>query len=105
MRRLLLAAVAAVCVALPASSRADAEYREGADWMRTTALPCTDEKVLQHIPEAERKDWRAGKSEVGGKPYAVCWKPLFAQQVILMKYEDGDAGLVPFSHLKPVKSV
>jgi hypothetical protein len=30
---------------------------------------------------------------------------LFAQQVILMKYEDGDAGLVPFSDLKPVKTI
>jgi hypothetical protein len=105
MRRLLLAAIAAACVALPASSKADSEANNGSEWVRITALPCSDEKVLQHIPEAERKDWRAAMSKINGVAYAACWKPLFQLQNVQMKYEDGDDGFVPFAHLKPVKSV
>lgn len=105
MRLPILAAIAAVCVALPASSKADSEARSGSSWVRITAQPCKDEKVTQHIPEAERKDWRAAKAEINGVAYSACWKPLYQQSMVLMKYEDGDDGLVPFGDLKPVQSI
>jgi hypothetical protein len=105
MRRFLLTAIAAVCVALPASSKADSEANNGSEWVRITALPCSDEKVLRHIPEDERKEWRAAMSKINGVPFSACWKPLFQLQNVQMKYEDGDDGFVPFADLKPVKTV
>jgi hypothetical protein len=44
---------------------ADSEARQGNDWVRITAKPCTDEKVLAHIAAAGDNplDYRAARAE------------------------------------------
>lgn len=82
---------------------ADSEARQGSDWVRITANPCTDAKVLAHIPEAQRADYRAASAQMAGVPYAACWRPNFQTKMVELRYDDGDQGLVPFGDLKPVK--
>jgi hypothetical protein len=87
------------------SVRADSEARQGADWVRVTALPCTDAAVVALITQAggDPVDWRAAQAEFGGKPFAACWQPVFAEQRALLVYSDGDSGYVPFAALHPLK--
>jgi hypothetical protein len=84
---------------------ADSEARYGNDSIRVTAKPCADAKVMQYIAAAgqDAKDYRAATATYQGTPFAACWRPLFEQKVIILVYDDGDQGLVPFADLKPVK--
>lgn len=99
MRMLLIAALLAAGPAL-----ADSEARQGADWVRITARPCTDLKVLEQIGLAQDNplDYRAASAEFNGEKFAACWKPLFERELIYLRYGDGDQGLIPFTDLKPV---
>jgi hypothetical protein len=87
-------------------AHADAEYREGSDWIRVTALPCTDPAVLALLTAAGKDPagWRAASAEVNGVPFAACWQPLWDRNLAVFQYADGDQGIIPFSSLKPVKS-
>lgn len=86
-------------VAAPAL--ADSVARQGADWVRITARPCTNEKVPQHIPDAGRRlDFRAATAQFGGQGYSACWTPIPGG--VGLVYEDGDQGIVPQGDLKPV---
>jgi hypothetical protein len=94
--------VAALAVASPAG--ADAIARQGADWVRMTALPCKQESVIAQIElqGEDPKDFRAASAELNGHLFSACARPLWERGVILIRYEDGDAGLVPFGEFKPV---
>lgn len=103
MRAILIA----VALAMPTQAFADSEARQGADWVRISALPCKNEKVLALIQAAgeDGKDYRAARAEFAGAPYTPCWKPIFEREVVYMIYEDGDKGLIPFRDFKPVQEV
>lgn len=98
--------IAAACAAAGAAL-ADSEARRGSDFVRITVRPCADEKVVAAITAAgeDPKDYRAARAEIGGAPFAGCWKPMFEREMIFLRYDDGDAGLLPFGELKPVKEV
>lgn len=88
-----------------ASAFADSEFRQGADFVRLTVRPCTNDKVLALLKEAgeDAADYHAASAEVGGVAFAGCWKPAYSKRVIMLRYDDGDQGMVPFEVLKPVK--
>lgn len=100
MRILLIAAMLAAGPAL-----ADSEAHQGADWVRITARPCTDLKVLEQIGLAQDNPlaYRAAIAEFNGEKFTACWKPMFDREMIYLRYGDGDQGMVPFADLKPVK--
>lgn len=80
---------------------ADAIAKQGNDWVKLTARPCADPKVLRHIPDPGRKlDYRAAVASFGGQPYAACWTPIRGGVGVI--YEDGDQGAIPAGDLKPV---
>lgn len=94
-------------VMISAPALGDSEARQGADWVRITALPCSDATVLEHLTAASENplDYRAARAEFQGAPYMACWKPLFDARTIFLQYSDGDQGLVPFTDLKPMRDV
>jgi len=100
MRTLLI--VAAIAAAGPAL--ADAEARQGADFIRITARPCVDPKVLARLAAAGENplDYRMARADLGGVGYAACWRPLFQSGEALVIYEDGDTSQIHRSMLKPV---
>ena len=104
MIRFALAVLLLLCAA---PALADSEARNGADFVRLTARPCADAKVLELIAAAgdNHLDYRAAHAEIGGVPYAACWRPLMNREVVHVRYADSDQGLIPFGHLKPVRSV
>lgn len=89
-------------IAVPAL--ADAEARQGNDWVRITERPCVDLNVLEKIGLAMSNplEFRAATARVGGKSYAACWKPV--RGGVALVYEDGDQGVIPLNHLKEVPS-
>ena len=103
--RAIVFAVAVLAAAGPAF--ADAEARVGADFVRITARPCDDPKVLDLVKEAGENplDYRHAVAEVDGVPYAACWRPLMQRRQNLLRYPDGDSGLIDWSDFKPVKEV
>lgn len=103
MKRVLVAAL----IGLAGTSFADSEFRHGADWVRITALPCKSDAVKAQIALTgeDPKDFRAASASVAGSLYEGCWKPMMQQEVVVLVYEDGDRGMIPFQSLKPVKTV
>lgn len=103
MRAILIA----VALAMPTLALADSEARQGADWVRISALPCKNEKVLELIKAAgeDGKDYRAARAEFGGAGFTPCWRPMFQQEQVFLIYDDGDKGLVPFRDFKPVQEI
>jgi len=83
---------------------ADSEARQGADWIRITARPCADPKVLARLAAAGENplDYRMARADLGGVGYAACWRPLFQSGEALVIYEDGDTSQIHRSMLKPV---
>lgn len=103
MRFLIFAAA----LAAAGSALADSEARLGADFVRITARPCTDEKVIAAITAAGENplDYRAARAEIGGAAFNGCWEPMKGRRMIHLRYEDGDQGLIPFDDLKAIKEV
>lgn len=101
MRTLTAIAVALITLFVSGLALADSIGRQGNDWVRITARPCADDKVLQHIPDAGRRlDFRAATAHFQGQDYAACWAQ--AAGGVDLVYEDGDTGFVPERDLKPV---
>jgi len=100
MRALLVAA--AFAAAGPAF--ADAEVRQGADFIRITARPRADPKVLAHITAAgeDPLDYRMARADLAGVGYAACWRPMFKTREALVIYSDGDTSLLPVGMFKPI---
>lgn len=86
---------------------ADAIARQGANWVRVTALPCKNDKVVAAIQEArdDPLDYRAASAHYGGEDFAACWRPMTERRMFYLRYEDGDTGLVPLDDMKPVPEV
>jgi hypothetical protein len=89
------------------SALADAEVRHGTSYVRITAQACKDPKVIERITAAGDNplDYRAARAEIDGVAYSACWKPLYQREMIYLRYEDDDQGLLPFGELKPVRAV
>lgn len=96
--------VMAALLALAGPAFADGIARQGADWVRITALPCTSEAVLGVIQAAgdNAKDYRAASAEFQGHQFNACAKPIWEKNLLWLRYEDGDQGLIPFDEVKPV---
>jgi hypothetical protein len=103
MRAILIAAA----LAAAGQAFADAEARNGADFVKITARPCDDPKVLDLVKEAGENtlDYRKAVAEIDGVPYSACWRPLMQRRQNLLRYQDGDSGLIDWSDFKPVKEV
>lgn len=97
MRKTILFLILLV-IACPAL--ADAQAHQGADWVRITARPCTNEAVLARIRVPDRLDYRQASAEFQGTAYAPCWCP--EGNGIRLIYEDGDEGVIPLRELTPV---
>jgi hypothetical protein len=95
MRSLVCAAL--LCAAGSAMS-ASLIAKQGNDWVRIYNQPCTDEKVLDRIPEPSRKGFQKANAMVGGKVYSACWAA--GNGGVHLVYDDGDQGIVPFGDLK-----
>jgi hypothetical protein len=87
--RVALLAAAVACFALPVHSASLVARQEG-DSIRIYDKPCHAE-VVRAIPET--KDMGAAMALVGGKQYKACWES--RGPVIFIRYEDGDAGVIP----------
>jgi hypothetical protein len=84
---------------------ADAEARrDNGDWVRITPRSCADEKVLANIAGRGENplDYRAGRAEIGGTPYEVCWAADYDRQMYILRYDDMDVGELPFRAMRPV---
>lgn len=107
MRAYLIPAAFALAMLFAPDARPDSIARSGADWVRITAKPCSDAVMVTLITAAgeDAKDYRAASAEVAGVPYVACWRPVFNQRHVHLRYADGDQGMVPFDHLKPIPEV
>lgn len=103
--RLLVLFLPLLLLMMPVPARADSEARHGANSVRITPLACTDAKVIAFLTAAGENpaDYHAARAEVGGNTFAGCWKPDYDRRVVLLRYEDGDAGAVQFGELKPTR--
>lgn len=95
MRHLLMAAL--LCAAGSAMS-ASLVAKQGNDWVRIYNQPCSDEKVLDRIPEPSRKGFQKAQAFFGGQMYSACWAANGGG--VHLVYDDGDQGIVPFGDLK-----
>lgn len=102
MHALALIAVALVALFVTGLALADAEARQGNDFVRITARPCKDEKVLAAIAMHGRNplDFRSARARFAGVEYVACWAMMGNAAYLI--YEDGDQGVVPQADLKPV---
>jgi hypothetical protein len=99
--------IAAAVLAAAGPAHADAEARNGADFVMITARPCDEPMVL----EAIKKDgddplhYRKAVAEIDGVAYSACWRPLMQRRQNLLRYPDGDSGVIDWSDFKPIKEV
>lgn len=74
------------------------EARANQDWIRISAAPCTDERVLGVLNvrglSLIAEDLKAAATYIGGKNYAACWMQMNPESVGVI-YEDGDTSTVP----------
>ena len=87
---------AVLLTASPAFADAVAKNESG-DYVRLSQQSCPA-SIAATVPEQVRAEFRAGIAHVGGKDYKVCWV-LFQDQV-LIKYDDGDEGIIPANAFK-----
>jgi hypothetical protein len=90
---------------MPAAAHADSEARFGTNWIRVTALPCTDPVVLVVLAAIDEDvaDWRQASSFIDGAPYGACWQPDFNARVAVVLFSDRTYTTFALAHLKPVK--
>lgn len=86
MRAIILAALVAT------TAQADMIARHGADSVRLMRDACPESVALP--PEADRRAFRKALAVVGGQEYAGCFAVRNDGLVVLI-YQDGDAGLLP----------
>lgn len=95
-----------VCASLllaAGSAMADAEARNGQDWVRITPQPCTNAAILERIPASFTQELWQAAAEFQGTRYAPCWRP--AEDAVHLIYEDGDEGLLPASTLRRIELI
>jgi len=93
MRAIILAALVAT------SAQADMIARHGADSVRLTGEACPESIAL---PDgADRRAFRKAVAVVGGERYTAC-HALRVDGLVVLIYQDGDAGLVPAAQFRMV---
>lgn len=100
------AAVALGIIAMvvwPKDARADAIAREeNGSWVRMTAQPCKDAKILSYIAArgGDASQFRAATAEFNAKPYLACWRADFRARVTWVIFDDGDFDSWKFRELR-----
>jgi hypothetical protein len=94
-------------LAIAPAAFADSEARIGESRVRISATACSDEATVAVLTAdgENAADYRAATARFEGREFRGCWRPDFQKRVILLRYEDGDHGMVPFDDLKPVPTV
>jgi hypothetical protein len=93
MRAIILAALGAT------SAQADMIARHGADSVRLTGEACPESIAL---PDgADRRAFRKAVAVVGGERYTAC-HALRVDGLVVLIYQDGDAGLIPVVQFRMV---
>lgn len=98
MRSILLAGAILLMAAPPLFAQDMVARHPGGDTVRLTDKPCPEavQKILTMLPER----WRAAHAVVDGQQFTACWI-LRPDGQVLLRYEDGDAGLIPLMEFKP----
>lgn len=100
-RSLAAIAVALLFAAVGADATvAEAEARDGRDWVRVTAQPCSNAAVLMRLPAGPMPLLWQAEVEFRGVRYSPCWHR--KGDAIYLLYEDGDLGILPVSNLRRV---
>ena len=95
-RVLMLAAVLAAGLAVAD----DRVARTGADFVRIRTLPCSSPEVLALLSAELHDRFQEAVTSVEGKTFRGCWT-LLPDGRVFLRYEDGDAGMVPLREFKP----
>lgn len=97
MRKIVAALAAGL--ALSASAQ-EMLARQGADSIRLTQGSCSD-GVLRHLEQGTRGYFRKALVVFEGKEYIACWAAR-SDGMVVLRYSDGDGGLVPATMFSPV---
>jgi hypothetical protein len=94
-------------LAIAPAAFADSEAHFGDARVRISATSCSNAATVAALTAdgEDPADYRAASAHVEGREFRGCWRPDFQKRVILLRYEDGDHGMVPFDDLKPVPTV
>lgn len=84
-------------VALPALAD-DLVARNGKNYLRLQDLPCPA-RMAPLIPPEVLEMFRAAVAQLEGRQYPGCWA-MRPDGTIFVRYEDGDAGLIPMSQFQ-----
>lgn len=95
----ITALLAAACVSAGAFAQSnDLVAYQGTNAIRLMDAACTEAAVLERIEPAARQHFRSARATVDGKTYRACWGAL--PVAVVLVYEDGDQGMLPFSSLQ-----
>lgn len=92
----LTALLMVLVIAVPAALAQERTFSEGNARITIGTEPCTDEKVLAHVPEQFQPYMKAGRGIYDGAPYALCWA-ITGGVVVVIVWEDGGIGRIPLS--------
>jgi hypothetical protein len=93
------AIIAALIAAGPVMAD-DLVARNGDDYVRLTSRPCSTPEVLALLPADMHEHFQDAVTHVGGQTFRGCWV-LGPDGIVRLRYEDGDAGIVPAHLFKP----
>jgi hypothetical protein len=97
MRKFIAALAAGL--ALSASAQ-EMLATQGGDSIRLQQGPCS-EGVLRHLEQGTRGYFRKALVVYEGKEYVACWA-VRGDGMVVLRYSDGDGGLVPVTMFSPV---
>ncbi|MES3000357.1 MAG: hypothetical protein V4787_06665 [Pseudomonadota bacterium] len=95
--RFALLCAAALVAATPAFAD-ELVAVSGADQIRLSDSPCSNEKVLSQLSPRARAMLRDASAVVQGQQFKACW--IVDGESAHLLYEDGDQGLIPLSDFK-----
>lgn len=104
---MLFKKILAVFLAIGLFSTAYAESfiaRQGKDYVLVHKdKSCENKAILALIPKALAPQFHAAEAVVGGQKYQACF--IESPQGVILVYEDGDQGLVPYEAFTKLKEV
>lgn len=98
MKRLLALVLALVLALIWLPAMADLVASKGSDAVRLTDVACPPTMAV-HLPPEIFDRFRAAVAIVDGKTYLGCWA-LRGDGRVFLRYEDGDAGVIPLRDFK-----
>lgn len=98
--RKTIASICTACALVAPALAAELVATEGQDTVRLAETACTNTTVLEQADPEIRPLLRAATAELQGRNFVACWRPTAAGAHLI--YEDGDQGLVPLTHLRPL---